>query len=410
MKHRARERRVRCMLAFASTLTLMLVACGGVDESDTPLFAASSSGSFTAHGEITAFGSIVVNGLEISTSGATIRVDGADGAESDLQLGQVVEVRGTLDNDGANATARSVTFDADVAGPIDTMDPVGKALVVLGQPIRITSTTVIGRGDVPVDLIDLAPGIFVVVSGFVDSKGAIVATRIERRFTPSQLVVSGAIDAFDPIGMRFSINALTVDFASAAITGTLDNGVCISAQGSASTSGSLLATRVDAKPCGVSAASKDRGIIAGLVNRFVSATDFEVDRQRVTTNAATVFTAGGASAAPSDLGLDARVRVDGIFDSSGRLQASKVDIVPASSSGMTGTVDSLNARDGTLTILGSTVVVNASTRLEDASRAPVSRMRFGDLRTGDLLEVRGYRGASATSLIAMRITRRDVDR
>ncbi|HVY79558.1 MAG TPA: DUF5666 domain-containing protein [Steroidobacteraceae bacterium] len=410
MKDRACELRVRRMLAFASTLSLMLVSCGGVNESDTPLFAASSSGSFAARGEITGFGSIVVNGIEIFTSGATIQVDGAGGAESDLRLGQVVEVQGTLDNGGVTATARSVRFDANVGGPVDTLDTLGKALVVLGQPVRITTTTVMGFGDVPIDLIDLAPGFFVVVSGFVDSKGAIVATRVERRFTPSQLVVSGAIDALDPVAMRFSMNALTVEYASAAITGTLDNGVCVSAQGDASTSGTLLATRVDAKPCGVAAATGDRGIIAGLVNRFVSATDFEVDRQRVTTSASTVFTAGGASAAPGDLGLDAQVRVEGTFDSSGRLQASKVDIVPASSSSMTGTVESLNARDGTLIILGSSVTVNASTRMQDASRAPVSRMRFGDLRTGDLLEVRGYPGASATSLIATRITRRDADR
>jgi hypothetical protein len=402
--------RVRCVRALVFALVLAVAACGG--DSGESMFTASSGGGggFIARGVITGFGSIFVNGIEITTSGATIRVDGAGAIEADLKVGQVVEVQGTLNSDGLSGTASTITFDDDVEGPIAAVGPDGQTLVVLGQTIRLTSTTVLARGDVPLDLIDLAPGILVEVSGFADSSGAIIATRIERRFTPSQLEVSGRIGGLDIVDRLLSINALIVDYSGATVTGALANGACVEAKGAGSTSGTLAASSVQVKACGVESASNDRGDIEGIITRFASAKDFDVGGQRVTTDSATTFSQGGAS----DLRLDLKVEVEGTFNSAGTLQASNVDIAPDnsapdSSPRLTGTVDTFDATAGTLTIFGISVTVNAGTRLEDASSAQMSPLRFSDLRTGDYLEVRGSPGATASSLVATQVTRRDLD-
>lgn len=410
--------------AGACLAALLASACGGGGDGSSPLGGINGgglngggtpvggiNGGGLARGVITGFGSIFVNGVEFSTAGATIRVEDSVVTEASLRVGQVVVVQGTISDDGRTGTARTVAYNDDVEGPVQSVNAATSSFVVLGQTVRVTPTTVFDGGITPASIAGLTPGVLVEVSGLPDSVGAIVATRVERKGSGGELEVTGRVASLDSTARRFSLNLLVVDYSAATLTnGTLANGACVEARGaSTSAAGALVASRVEIKSCGLPASSGDRGEIEGLITRFASAADFDVGGQRVTTSAATTFVAGGAPAAATDLRLDLKVEAEGAFNAAGVLEARRVEIRPDSSSRLLGSVDSINTAASSVAIFGIGVTVNAATRLEDKSPARVSPLRFSDLRTGDYLEVRGYRGSSASSIIATLVERNSAD-
>ena len=394
-------------------MLLLVASCGGAGGTggspSGPAVGGINGGGF-ARGAITGFGSIFVDGVEFSTSGASIQIEGATATESQLKIGQVVVIQGTISDDGRTGTATTVRFDDNVEGPIQSVNVSAGTFVVLGQTVRVTATTVFDGGVSPADITGLSAAVSVEVSGFVDSSGVIVATRVERKTGGGELEVSGAVSGLDTVARRFSISSLAIDYANATVSnGSLANGACVEVKGTAFSGNTFVATRVEVKTCGLPAAANDRGQVEGIITRFASATDFDVNGQRVTTTASTTYVNGAAAASASDLRVDVKVEVEGTFNASGTLQASKVEIKPDSSSRLLGTVDAVNAVANTVSILGVDVAINASTSLEDKSSSRISPLRFSDLRTGDYLEVRGYKGSAANSLVAVRLERADLD-
>ena len=68
-----------------------------------------------AQGPISTFGSVVVNGVRYDTSSASFTINGETGSESDLEVGQVVTVSGTIDDNGVDGSADDAE-DLDAAG------------------------------------------------------------------------------------------------------------------------------------------------------------------------------------------------------------------------------------------------------------------------------------------------------
>ena len=92
--------------------SLLLAACGGGGGDDTSSGPATpppgqppptgSAKAVFVSGAISGFGSVIVNGVRYSTTGATVTIDDRPGTESELRAGQVVRVEGTGgDPDGA---------------------------------------------------------------------------------------------------------------------------------------------------------------------------------------------------------------------------------------------------------------------------------------------------------------------
>src|SRR5512143_1087467 len=93
------------LIACAVTATLVLAACGGGSGNNVAGIDRTGSPAIAAYGTVSAFGSVVVNGVHYNTSGTTFTIDGDAGAQSDLAIGDVVLVKGTLDTGGATGVA-----------------------------------------------------------------------------------------------------------------------------------------------------------------------------------------------------------------------------------------------------------------------------------------------------------------
>ena len=291
----------------------------GIDGSGT------TPGPIVTFGTITGFGSVMVNGVRYDTSNATFLVDGQIATETSLALGDVVLVRGSVDDSGATGSADNVIFDDIVEGPITSINLTTDSFVVLSQDVTVTVESSFDDSIVPPTLDGLSVDDVVEVSGFVDSRGNITATRVERKAPGGELEVTGIVSSLDGATSRFKINALVVDFSSAMVedfpSGSVNDGDLVEVKGdNLLDSGELVATRLKFRGYDFVGAQGVRAEIEGFVTRFVSITDFDVSGFPVTTNNQTLFVNGNAS----DLGLNRKVEVEGQFDANGAVLVTRV--------------------------------------------------------------------------------------
>jgi hypothetical protein len=388
-------------------LALFVAACGGGGGggNDNQIGGIDRGGNTIAQGPISGFGSVIVNGVRYGTGSATITIDDRPGTESELRVGQVVRIEARPDASGTTLVATRITYDDDVEGPIQSIDRAAGRMVVLGQTVRVGPATSFDDRIVPRSLEGLATGEWVEVSGLVGSDGSIQATRVERRAAGPAAEARGVASAVDTVARRLRVNGLLVDYSSALVSGFASgqpaNGDLVEARGSLGSGGVLLATRLERRSAALTGTASDLAEIEGLVTRFVSAADFDVAGQRVTTTAGTIYEGGTAA----QLALDANVEVEGAFDAAGRLVVRKLQFRENGDTGIQGRVDSVSAAAGTLVVLGQTVRVTPLTRFEDQSAADLERFGLADLRSGDYVELRVYRDAGG--LVATRVERDD---
>jgi hypothetical protein len=267
----------------------VVVACGG-----------SSGGGdvtlsgITASGTITGFGSIFVNGIEFETGAANVSIDDNPGIESDLQLGMVVTVSGSVNSDGRTGTATTVTFDDEVQGPIATVpvDPTGDGLVLQFTVLGVTvvadrTSTVFDDG---VSFATLAQGDFVEVSGFIGQGGLLNATRIEGKgaFTPgiSEIEIKGL--ASNVVGITFSLGSFSVDTSGADLSGVpggvVTTGMEVEVKGTL-TGTSIAASRVKQED-DLFAANVDKVSLEGIITSYVNDGNFQISGQQVDASSA----------------------------------------------------------------------------------------------------------------------------
>ena len=391
----------RIGLALGTFAALLAAGCGGGGASSSTTAGIDRGGITVAQGPISGFGSVIVNGVHYSTTGATITIDGQPGTESDLKAGQVVRIEATLDAGGTTGVAKTIAFDDDVEGPLQTIDRAASRLVVLGQTVQISAATSFGDSIVPRGIDGLRIGDRIEVSGLASAGGVIAATRIERKSAVASLEVKGVAGQVDTTTRRLRVNELQVDYSAAQVSGFTGgqpaNGDLVEANGVLNGSGVLVATRLERRSSSLSGTTSDKAELEGLVTRFASAADFDVAGQRVTTTASTQYDGGTAAS----IAIDAALEVNGTFDASGRIVAQKIEFRRQSDLELAGRVDSVNAAGNTLTVLGQAVRTTAQTRFEDKSSARLQRFSLADVRVGDSIEVRGYRegGVFVASLL-----------
>ncbi len=167
-----------------AVIATSIAACGGGGSATAtnpggPIGGITGTGVFVAFGTVTGFGSIIVNGVEYDTSAATFTIDGNPGFQDDLAVGDIVVVKGMIDDDSTIELAESVEFDDNVEGPIATgsIDTATGSFLVLGQLVIADSFTSFDDSISPASLDGLADDDIVEISGHVKADGSIHATR-----------------------------------------------------------------------------------------------------------------------------------------------------------------------------------------------------------------------------------------
>jgi len=192
------------LTGLSALVAASLVACGGGGAADTAA-SASSTETQTYSGTVSGLGSIVVNGVRFSTTGAETQ-DGDDPSQpyaSSFKLGATVVVTGSVN--GSEGQAASIQIVGGVRGQVSAADATAGTLTVAGQAIKVDANTVFdGEGDASFSLASIAAGfgtsaIYVEVYGTADETGTILATRIEKKdptaliFALKGFVVPGSI-------------------------------------------------------------------------------------------------------------------------------------------------------------------------------------------------------------------------
>jgi len=373
------------LLLFGSLFAL--ASCGGGTGG------AGVTGSF---GTITAFGSVFVNGVEFSTSGATIVLDGNPAAESNLRVGMVVTVSGS--RSGSSGSATRIDVDDAVKGPVEAQADANHWRV-MGQSVLVDDQTKFENLIVP------TVGDFVEVHGLVKGGGVIAASFIEKRNGPPfpAFEVKGFVKNQDYTAKTFQIGALTVNYNGAIINdmpnpaGNAWNGLLVGAKGNTCATtpvcGTLTATKVE--PNGPQMQEADEFEIEGFVTSLTSTGDFVVGNQRVVTTGSTRFEGGIAS----DIAVGVKLEVEGVL-SGGVLTASKVEF--GDSIKLEADIAVLGVNSFTLSGLPRvTVTVNGLTQFNNVAN-------FAGLANGDHLRIRG-RASSSNTVIATEVEKRSPD-
>ena len=389
-----------------------LVACGG-GSGMSSTNSAPGSVPVMATGTITGFGSIYVNGVHYQTTHATIRKNGQVVAQSALKVGEIARIKGTKNDSnstGGTGDADSVDVDEVVVGQIDAIDTTSNhnTITVLGQTVKIDSGTSFSSDVKPDNIGGLTKNDFVEVSGLIAADGTITATRIDREASTGTLQVLGTVAGAGT--KTFMINALTVDYSTASLTGFTSgqppaNGDLVEVQGTTFAAMTLTATRVDKQMSDVEEAGNHGDMEReGLISNLKSGPppEFSVGGEPVTTTSMTVYRNGTAA----DLANGVKVEVEGSLNGNVLV----ADVVSFHHNGgieLQSTVDAdPDLVAGTLKVLGVQITVTSTTRLEDKSSMPVEMFSLSNIKKGDTVNVRGFESpAGSGQLVATRLER-----
>lgn len=197
-----------------------IIPCGGgCGSSDSAGGGISGTGAgVVTYGEITGFGSVIVNGITFDMSGAGVMLDDDPGDETQLRIGMMVRVEGEFDaNDITRGRAHRVYYMKDLEGPVSDIDYTNKTFVALGQAVVVSARTHFEH----VSRLDqLNVGNIVEVSGIMDVNGNIQATFVELKkpsFVPGddEIEIKGTIGNLNPNDRTFVLKGLIVDYRNA---------------------------------------------------------------------------------------------------------------------------------------------------------------------------------------------------
>jgi Domain of unknown function (DUF5666) len=376
-------------------LCLLLAACGGGVETG----GTGPTGSAYVEGAITGFGSIVVGGVRFDdSSAAVVDADGVERSRDLLRLGMRVEVdSGAIADDGSggrSATATRVRFASDLLGPVTAIDAQGLLIAVLGQSVRVTTTTVVdgvtgGAGA-------LAVGDIVEVHGFIDPGALLdryVATRVERRTdAPAAWRVRGLVR--DLSGTTLRVGSQLFDLSGVGVpAGLADGQVVHMTVATAQQGGRWPVTAIAVEQRRFGDRDRDEAEVEGLITALTSVTRFAVNGIEVDAGSARFEDGSGG------ILLGARVKVRG-RSSGGTLIAASVDV--RSDDDAFG--DGVDLRDAmrnldtaaqTFSVRGVTVFYGNGPEFRNGSAT--------DLADGKRVRVRGTLSADRTRVVATRI-------
>ena len=397
-------------LTLTMLVLLLAAACSDSSSNRAPVPApVVDTDDVVVVGPITGFGSVIANGLEFDTAAATVTMDDQPGTVSDLRIGMVVSIGGMIDSDTGLAQAGEISFIDDVEGPITSIDRAAGSFVVLGRTVFVDELTVFENAafdDLEVDHV-------VEVSGLwrhqQQLQAAFVRHVANQYMAGMTMQVKGEIADLDIGQQRFRIGTQSCDYSAAMLElggADLANGMYVRVTSTAMIqNGHMLANMVQARD-----RDRDRYRLCageclyeliGYVTAFVSATNFDVDGQAVTTTSETVYVNGTVDT----LALDVKVSIDGTINDAGVLVAERIVFHLPSLVQIKGNVYALDAENEIVTVLGIAVQTNEFTLFRDQTTSGPPTFGFGDLAIDDRLEIRAV--LDSDLVIATRLERDD---
>ena len=394
-------------LGIAGALT-GIISCGGGEST-----AGIGGTGITAVGEITAFGSIYVNGVRYETTDSSISVDDSVAGEGDLRLGMVVKVTGTINDDGLTGTATTVAFDDAVQGPVRDLttgpDGLTKSMTVMGRTVIIDSTGTLFEGR---DFTTLANNDVIEVSGFPNSTGEIIAARIEFKevFVDNSSIVELRGNASNIVGTQFDIvsgsTTYTVETLGADLSdvpgGVVTDGMLVEVEGTqpGASSTNIDAIRVERED-DLLRDDEDQVSLEGIITDYVDDSNFKVLGQSVNASAA-IFDPAGLI-----LGNDMEVEVEGAIIG-GVLIATEVEARSGDLKAQTQVTGTPGANYFDLAFSSGNlrIYVDNQTSMEDELDI-LDPYNLTNMTAGDYLELKGYLDGSS-QFIASEIKRKTV--
>ncbi len=299
------------------TLTLSNIsgATLGANSSATISIIDNDTAALSAFGPITELNSATVNGIRYNTDATNVNINGLSANVSDLKLGQLVAIEGVVNFSNARGTANQIDYSATVIGPVEKIDAKLNRLLVMSQTVLTNADTVFDAAIDPGTFAGLALGATTQISGFLNADGDIIATRIEPDTTSTGVQLIGTVAGLDLDNMLFSIGRLIIDYSSATLidlpAGMPSEGLLVIVRGSL-TNGILVVSEI-ANISNLAATPGERVHLSGIVTRFASATDFDLNGFPMTTNANSVFVNGVAG----DLKANVEITIDGEVSAAG---------------------------------------------------------------------------------------------
>ncbi|RJP20233.1 MAG: hypothetical protein C4529_09680 [Deltaproteobacteria bacterium] len=417
-----RNRKGRLLAAIALLFSIAFTSCGGGGD-----FAGGGTGG-TGVGPVTGFGSVKVNGVRYTTTGANILIGGVENRpESELKVGMRVRVDGDFSAVDNTGTAGRIEVIREVRGPLDDngVDNVLNRLRVAGQTVLVDPATVFDNVAGLTALQSLQAGTLrhpeVEVHGAADDVGFIHATYVRKGaddfpVASDDVEVRGKVSGLDPFAFRFLIGSLPVSYSGAGLvkvnwplTG-IANGAYVEAKGritAAGGSGTLSASRIEVLDNAVGG-NNDPVRVEGYVVSGASKDSFVLlgPGGRVTVNGVGATLSGG-TVAPG-----VKVQVEGAV-SGAILRASVVRVRPAGKVRIeAGVSGAPNVAAGTFTVLGKQIRTDGYTRFKDTSGG-LRTFGLADLPSGDNVMVVGSYDASddvVNAILVERIPSLDNDR
>jgi hypothetical protein len=387
----SRRQAAAVLLAAAAAF---VSACGGGGDSADPSSPATESATSFASGPISGFGSVIVNGVRYDDSGAMVLDDDDGGRGRDsLKLGMMVEVDGAqMDHAAALGKALRIRFGSEIVGPVGSVDAGAGTLVVLGQTVQTTATTVFDDS-LAGGLTALTPGTVVEVHALFDAASRrYIATRIEDEDNTSFYKLRGAISNLDTTGKTFTIGSEVISYAGlevADLPNALANGQRVRVR--------LQTTQVARQWVAVALRPGERKLedreeahLRGAITAWTSTAAFQVNGLPVDASSAS-FPDGTAGVV-----LGAQVEVEGKVVN-GVLVASKVELDARHADErhgfeLHGAVSALDTTARSFTLRGVRVSYGDGTTFRDGGAA--------NLANGSKVEVKGTPSADRTTLQA----------
>ena len=364
-----------------------------------------------AHGALTTYGGVVVNGITFDPSQAGITINGRSGRNvNELKPGMVAGVDGDVVPGQSSGVAYSIQVTRVVLGAVTEVTP-GAVMQVgtggTGLRLRVSGIYVYVRPDTVVDgcgsLADIPVGTIVDVYGYSDgTTGMVDATRIECVGPSGEVELHGVASAITATSMV--VQGVTVDITNAqfvGFSGPIAAGDRVEVDGTSTASG-VVADTVTFDPEDGDSPNGQEVEVEDAISGVMSPSVFVVDKFEV--DATNAKFSGGTAA---NIAVGRVVHVEGNMVN-GIVNAKSVAFDDGESNGGDGTEHPAGAEmadvDGTISAFASAASFVVDGITIDASAATFSNGAAADLANGKFVKVTGTRTGTTMKAATVRFS------